>query len=240
MVQHLFDHLLPRGQEKRKPPAQSLDGLLESPRFRPRAARADPGRSARRAHRPGAESPAGEQPDRRRRAGDLLDATRGLPRHYRETGMDALAAGMVAVVSLAGGVGSRWTKGAGVVKALNPFCKLGGRHRSFVEVHLAKSLRVGRAVRRDAAAHPHHQLPDPRRDRGASAGERNITAIRACCCFRRAASSACGCKNLQRFRVRTPTFANLPAMLKVLPGCDLADVPMIVLTIDPCISCTER
>jgi ech hydrogenase subunit E len=29
-------------------------------------------------------------------------------------------------------------------------------------------------------------------------------------------------------------------MLKVLPGCDLADVPMIVLTIDPCISCTER
>jgi ech hydrogenase subunit E len=49
-----------------------------------------------------------------------------------------------------------------------------------------------------------------------------------------------GTKNLQRFRVRTPTFANIPAMLKVLPGCDLADVPMIVLTIDPCISCTER
>jgi ech hydrogenase subunit E len=49
-----------------------------------------------------------------------------------------------------------------------------------------------------------------------------------------------GTKNLQRFRVRTPTFANLPAMLKVLPGCDLADVPMIVLTIDPCISCAER
>ena len=49
-----------------------------------------------------------------------------------------------------------------------------------------------------------------------------------------------GSKNLQRFRVRTPTFANLPAMLQVLPGCDLADVPMIVLTIDPCISCTER
>jgi ech hydrogenase subunit E len=40
--------------------------------------------------------------------------------------------------------------------------------------------------------------------------------------------------------VRTPTFANLPAMLQVLPGCDLADVPIIVLTIDPCISCTER
>ena len=31
-----------------------------------------------------------------------------------------------------------------MVKALNPFCKLGGRHRNFIEVHLAKSLRVGR------------------------------------------------------------------------------------------------
>ena len=49
-----------------------------------------------------------------------------------------------------------------------------------------------------------------------------------------------GAMNLQRFRVRTPTFANLPALLKVLQGCDLADVPMLVLTIDPCISCTER
>ena len=49
-----------------------------------------------------------------------------------------------------------------------------------------------------------------------------------------------GTKNLERMRVRTPTFANLPAMLKVLPGLQLADVPVIVLTIDPCISCTER
>lgn len=49
-----------------------------------------------------------------------------------------------------------------------------------------------------------------------------------------------GTKFLDRFRVRTPTFANLPALLKVLPGCNLADVPMMVLTIDPCISCTER
>ena len=49
-----------------------------------------------------------------------------------------------------------------------------------------------------------------------------------------------GSKNLQRFRVRTPTFANLPALVKLLQGCDLADVPVLVLTIDPCISCTER
>ena len=59
-------------------------------------------------------------------------------------GREALQAGRVAVVTLAAGVGSRWTHGAGVVKALHPFCMLGDKHRSFVEVHLAKSRRVGR------------------------------------------------------------------------------------------------
>jgi ech hydrogenase subunit E len=49
-----------------------------------------------------------------------------------------------------------------------------------------------------------------------------------------------GTKNLERFRARTPTFANIPAMIKLVKGCDLADVPNIILTIDPCISCTER
>jgi ech hydrogenase subunit E len=49
-----------------------------------------------------------------------------------------------------------------------------------------------------------------------------------------------GTRNVQRFRVRTPTFANLPALVRMLQGCDFADVPVLVLTIDPCISCTER
>ncbi|MBC8531474.1 hydrogenase large subunit [Gehongia tenuis] len=49
-----------------------------------------------------------------------------------------------------------------------------------------------------------------------------------------------GTKFLDRVRVRTPTFANLPAMLETLKGCQLADVPILILTIDPCISCTER
>lgn len=49
-----------------------------------------------------------------------------------------------------------------------------------------------------------------------------------------------GKKQLDRFRVRTPTFANIPPLLKMLQGCQLADVPVIVLTIDPCISCAER
>ncbi len=41
----------------------------------------------------------------------------------------------MAVVTLSGGVGSRWTQGAGVVKALHPFCRLGGEHRTFIEVY---------------------------------------------------------------------------------------------------------
>ena len=49
-----------------------------------------------------------------------------------------------------------------------------------------------------------------------------------------------GTKFLDRMRVRTPTFANLPGMLETLKGADLADVALLVLTIDPCISCTER
>ncbi len=47
-------------------------------------------------------------------------------------------------------------------------------------------------------------------------------------------------KFLQRMRVRTPTNMNIPALVKTLEGCDLADVPILILTIDPCISCTER
>ncbi len=49
-----------------------------------------------------------------------------------------------------------------------------------------------------------------------------------------------GTKFLERFRARTPTFANIPAMIELAKGSELADVPNIILTIDPCISCTER
>jgi ech hydrogenase subunit E len=53
-------------------------------------------------------------------------------------------------------------------------------------------------------------------------------------------SKGAGAKFLERIRVRTPTNANIPAMVKTLAGSQLADVPMLILTIDPCISCTER
>lgn len=49
-----------------------------------------------------------------------------------------------------------------------------------------------------------------------------------------------GTKNPERVRIRTPTFANIVPLLAMLPGVQLADVPVLALTIDPCISCTER
>ena len=49
-----------------------------------------------------------------------------------------------------------------------------------------------------------------------------------------------GSKYLERVRMRTPTSQNLAGMTIALKGCDLADVNNIILTIDPCISCTER
>jgi ech hydrogenase subunit E len=49
-----------------------------------------------------------------------------------------------------------------------------------------------------------------------------------------------GTKFLERFRIRTPTAQNIAGMTVTLQGCDLADVPLNILTIDPCISCTER
>ena len=49
-----------------------------------------------------------------------------------------------------------------------------------------------------------------------------------------------GTKFLDRMRIRTPTSVNIAGMVEALAGCEFAEVPMIILTIDPCISCTER
>ncbi len=74
--------------------------------------------------------------------GDVADTTNGLDDEYHRIGMESLEKGELAIVSLAGGAGSRWTKGAGVVKSLNPYAKLSGKHRNFVETHLAKSRQI--------------------------------------------------------------------------------------------------
>jgi hypothetical protein len=77
------------------------------------------------------------------RAEDVVPADTAGPAE-RELGLAALRRGELAVLTLAAGAGSRWTQGAGVVKALHPFCRLAGRHRTFLETHLAKSRRVSR------------------------------------------------------------------------------------------------
>lgn len=74
---------------------------------------------------------------------DLFEPA-GAPAGLAEAGLAALRRGEVAMVCYAAGVGSRWTQGAGVVKALHPFAKLAGRHRSFLEAHLAKARRCAR------------------------------------------------------------------------------------------------
>ena len=74
---------------------------------------------------------------------DLIKVS-NTPSEVKKIGEEALAAGEVAVVTLAGGAGSRWTQGAGVVKAINPFAPFAGKHRSFLEIHLAKSRRTGK------------------------------------------------------------------------------------------------
>ncbi|RLE52252.1 MAG: NADH dehydrogenase subunit [Candidatus Methanomethylicota archaeon] len=43
-----------------------------------------------------------------------------------------------------------------------------------------------------------------------------------------------------RFKARTPTLANIPALCEMLKGYYIADIPAIVASIDPCYCCTER
>ncbi len=75
--------------------------------------------------------------------GDVLDSiAQGLESADLQAGEAALAAGEAAVLALAGGAGSRWTRGAGVVKALHPFCRFQGKYRNFIEIHLAKGRRT--------------------------------------------------------------------------------------------------
>jgi hypothetical protein len=144
MVERLFDHLLPRADADSSARPESLMTLLDRygfDRAQHEQIQADlrSGRIGLAQNRLPANSRIEDV-----YAGDVTDAARGLDERYRRAGMDALAAGAVAVVSLAGGIGSRWTRGAGVVKALHPFAKLGGKHRTFIETHLAKSRRVSR------------------------------------------------------------------------------------------------
>jgi hypothetical protein len=144
MVQNLFDHMLPRAAEEAADASHTLTALLDRhgfDRVLHERIQADlrSGRIGLAQNRLPATSLIEDvTPD------EICDSTAGLPARYREAGMQALAEGRVAVVTLAAGAGSRWTKGAGVVKALHPFSKIAGRHRNFIECHLAKTSRTSR------------------------------------------------------------------------------------------------
>jgi hypothetical protein len=149
MVETLFDRLLPRGRAAGGGAdgggAQSLSELLARLGFdreQHEQIRADlkSGRTGLAQNRLPASTSIEDVRD-----GDVHDVSRAdlVDPAWARLGREILSRGEVAVLSLAAGAGSRWTQGAGVVKALHPFCKLGARHRSFLEVHLAKSRRVG-------------------------------------------------------------------------------------------------
>jgi hypothetical protein len=145
MVQTLFDRLLPKSRSGEEN-ASELERLLAENGFDPlqhEQIRSDlkSGRIGLAQNRlPVSTDIRDVEPE------DVFQADRDIADSMRAAGAAAIAEGRVAVVSMAAGVGSRWTQGAGVVKALHPYARLGGRHRTFVETHLAKSRRVGRAA----------------------------------------------------------------------------------------------
>jgi ech hydrogenase subunit E len=49
-----------------------------------------------------------------------------------------------------------------------------------------------------------------------------------------------GAAALERTKLRTPAIMNVAVLLAMLPGCQLADVPTITVSVDPCICCTDR
>ena len=145
VVQELFDAMLPRTKGG-KAGDQSLDELLAENGFDLEAhntIRADlrAGRIGLAQNRLPANTVIEDV-----KAGDVNSQLSTLNSQLKR-GAASLAAGEVAVVTLAAGAASRWTQGAGVVKSLHPFCKLGGRHRTFLEVHLAKSQKTASEAR---------------------------------------------------------------------------------------------
>ena len=143
MVHDVFEHLMPRSAEPAGNGGDSLAQLLEEHGFdRVQHERIQADLRAGRIGLAQNRLPASTRIEDVSAAA-IANAAE-IPDRLRQAGLEALARGEAAVVSLAGGAGTRWTRGAGTVKALNPFCKFAGRHRSFIEVHLAKSRRTAR------------------------------------------------------------------------------------------------
>jgi hypothetical protein len=143
MLQQIFDHILP-DRDAQATQDQSLDELLERygfDRVQHEQIKADlrSGRIGLAQNRLPINTTIDDVEEE-----DVYDTSNSTSSHYGSIGSDAIASGTVAVLTLAAGAGSRWTKGAGTVKALNPFCRIAGAQRTFIETHLAKSRRTMR------------------------------------------------------------------------------------------------
>jgi NADH-quinone oxidoreductase subunit D len=53
-------------------------------------------------------------------------------------------------------------------------------------------------------------------------------------------AKANGTTKVERYKIRAPTLANIPALAKTLIGSHIADIPLILAGIDPCFSCMDR
>lgn len=49
-----------------------------------------------------------------------------------------------------------------------------------------------------------------------------------------------GTEKPERIRVRTPTYANVPSLKPIFVGGTIAEIPIVLASIDPCFSCTDR
>jgi UDP-N-acetylglucosamine pyrophosphorylase len=138
-ISNLFDRIIPQAQED-KMQQKSLNNVLEEFGFNPgqhHQIKKDlqTGRIGLSKNRLAINTTIADANNDELTTQEIINANK----EYTEIGLKALQNGELAIVTLAGGVGSRWTKGAGVVKSLNPFAKFAGKHRNFVEIHLAKT-----------------------------------------------------------------------------------------------------
>ena len=165
------------------------------PRLRPRAARADPRRPAERADRPGPEPPAGQHDHRGRPAGRRHRPDRGRHRSRdlaRRWAARRWPRGEVAVVTLAAGAGSRWTR----ARAWSRRCTRSAARRP--APHVPRGPPGQEPARRPrgrdaAAARRHHQLPHARPRSTAyleARGQLRLPRPAATC--RRGGASGCG------------------------------------------------
>ena len=138
-ISNLFDRIIPQAQED-KMQQKSLNNVLEEFGFNPgqhHQIKKDlqSGRIGLSKNRLAINTTIADANNDELTTQEIINANK----EYTEIGLKALQNGELAIVTLAGGVGSRWTKGAGVVKSLNPFAKFANKHRNFVEIHLAKT-----------------------------------------------------------------------------------------------------